>query len=141
MNLTPEKHSLKREIMTQGAQAQYGMWSAAGNVLGFLAGASAVVATINPAVSRLALMFVLLSGVTGLTVCFGCFRVYEKMFSSLLEMNDLIDGVSEENKRNAYQRASGSPKTIDIYERYIFLCMVAAILSFFWLIWPILFKS
>jgi len=137
--LSSEKNELRLRIVQAGSAPLYGMWTMYGAVGALLIGAASVVATRHASSSPFAIAVSIAFGVILIVAALSSFRAHVAMYDALLKVNDLVDGVTPEEKSRSEEnirRVEGRIKWNDWVMGISLVVQVVAVLS---LLAPILF--
>lgn len=118
------------EYLEKTRQSQVAMWSAVGNVFGFIVSAASVIAAVKNEIPSLTLYVVLLLSFCGISAVMGCFLVQKKEYLRLISE---LPGIQKMNAADAIEKAQreiAKPSQVMRFERWALFLLWASIISF-----------
>ena len=127
--------SLLSTYLEKGRQSQMAMWSAIGNVFGFIVSAASVIAAVRKGVWGEFLFLVLLVCFLGITAVVSCFRSQKKEYVGLITKMAEMEKMTLEEKIQEAERVITAPSPVMLRERAVLILLglsVALFLVFCW---------
>lgn len=103
------------------------MWSAIGNVFGFVVSAASVIAAVGKDIPVELLFLVLLTCFLGIAAIVSCFRAQKQEYIGLISKLAALDQMTLEGKLEEAQRVINAPNPVMIRERSALAILVFAV--------------